>query len=321
MTAIILLNWNGAQDTLDCLASLEKAGGDFRVIVADNGSTDNSVELLEQYASASPVKIDILPLGSNLGFAAGNNRAVSYAMQYSPDSFLLLNNDTVVEPDSVAELQEFAYSNPEIGILGPLICLHSDRDRIWSAGGYLTFGSRKAPLKDTRVSDLPDRDAIPVSFISGCALFVRSSLVGNDGILLSERFFFGEEDYEFALRMRNRGEKMMIVPKSVIYHKVGSSARNMTGKVVLGRNYLYYLGRLIAAKGYYPMLSFRAILFLTGLRCGRYFSASGLDRRQAGILIRRLKSDALSLDAIGYDLFRSIMIDGTYFDFLNTAAE
>ena len=86
MTAIILINWNGADDTLACLNSLLKADGDFFVVVVDNASTDDSVLRLNDFAQqhSDKIRIDILALDDNYGFAVGNNKGVQYAMQFAP---------------------------------------------------------------------------------------------------------------------------------------------------------------------------------------------------------------------------------------------
>ena len=314
MTAIILINWNGADDTIECLESLDKALGSFLVVVADNGSTDNSLERIGRVIPELSIKVELLPLGRNWGFAAGNNKAIEYAGRFNPDSYMLLNDDTVVEPDFLVRLNEYREQCPDIRILGPMVCYWSDRNRIWSCGAHLSFGTRKALYRNSTTDVLESRKPIEVSFISGCALFADASLVETGSGLLTERFFFGEEDFEFAHRMRRRGEKMAVIPDSVIYHKVGSSAKKMSGRAKLGRDYIYYLGRLIVVREYYNSFSTLLIRILSRHRCRRYFIQDGLDRSTARRLTGRLMYDAMHKDGISYDDFRSIVIDGTFFD-------
>lgn len=320
MTLLIIINWNGADDTIACLRSLERARGDFRVVVADNGSSDDSRDRIGDFLATSTLKAELLPLGENYGFAAGNNRAIAYGRKYNPDSYLLLNNDTEVEPDFYEKLRTCRDGHDGCRIMGPLILYWSDKERIWSCGGKLTFGSRKACFRNSLVSDLPERTPYPVSFVSGCALWADASLVDGEGKLLTEKFFFGEEDYEFALRMRAQGEKMMIVRDAVVYHKVGSSAKKALN-ASLGRDYLYYLGRLLAARDYYPPHRFFLIRALTEAKSIRYFAADGLSRRQACRLARRLGKDAREKNGITSDDFRRLLHDGTYFDFLTQTDE
>ena len=314
MTAIIIINWNGADDTLACLKSLDRSDGSFFVVVADNGSTDDSLVQIEKAVGNLSIKVHVIPLERNWGFAVGNNKAIAYASQYAPDSYMLLNNDTEVEPDFLVRIDEYRKEHPETRILGPLVKYWYDRDRIWSCGGILTFGSRKNIYRDCKVSDINISSPLPVSFISGCALYADASLVNDDGQLLTERFFFGEEDFEFAHRMRRAGEKMVIIPESVIYHKVSASSKNATGRFKLGRDYLYYLGRLIVVREYSSGMSFALVRLLSFHRCLKYFMRDGLDHSQACRVVRRLMSDARSKEGIDYDAFKSIAVDGSFFD-------
>ena len=308
MTVVILINWNGADDTLACLRSLAGAGGDFRVVVADNGSEDDSVARIkaflasDEWKTTSQHEAELLPLGRNWGFAVGNNKAIAYARRYQPDAYMLLNNDTEVEPDFMVKLQDFRRAHPEVKVVGPLICYWAEKNRIWSCGGRLTFGTRKGYFRNAEV--MPDRSPQPVTFISGCALLADASLVDGEGRLLTERFFFGEEDFEFAHRMRRAGEKMAIVRQSVIYHKVSSAAKRMEGGR-LGRDYIYYLGRLIVARLYYNPLQFLVIRCLSLPGCYKYFRADGLTARQSFRLVRRLMHDARTKEGISYDDFLS----------------
>ena len=313
MTAIILINWNGADDTIACLKSLDRAQGDFRVVVADNGSTDDSIERIGKCLSELSLESDLLPLGQNWGFAVGNNKGIEYARRYNPDSYMLLNNDTEVEPDFLIRIEEQRRQYTDIKIFGPLILYWSDRERIWSCGGKLTFGSRKAYFRNSRKTDTDLGTLFPVSFISGCALFVDASVVG-DNPLLTERFFFGEEDFEFSHRMRVKGEKMAIVPDSVIYHKVGASSRNASERFRLGRDYIYYLGRLIVVREYYSRLGSALVRLISFPLCVHYFRRDGQNLMSSIRLCSRLMSDARSKQAISYKDFISITVDGSYFN-------
>ena len=313
MTVIILINWNGADDTMACLRSLGQAEGDFRIVVGDNGSTDDSVAEItrfltsDEWSALSSHPAELLPLGKNWGFAVGNNKVIAYARRYYPDHYLLLNNDTEVDPDFMVKLQQYVGSHPDVKVVGPLICYWAEKDRIWSCGGRLTFGSRKAFYRGQSVHDLPDTTPLPVTFISGCALLADASLVDADGRLLTERFFFGEEDYEFAHRMRKAGERMAIVRESVIYHKVASSARNFSQKGTLGRDYMYYLGRLIVARLYYHRLAFDLIRLLSVRGCFKYFKADGLSTRGSLALVRRLMKEAGTKEGISQEDFNRIL--------------
>lgn len=311
MTAIILLNWNGADDTLDCLKSLEKAAGDFCVIVADNGSTDDSLKRLEAYASNAPIRIEILPLGFNYGFAIGNNKAVKYAQEkYHPEYFMLLNNDTVVKPDFLSEIFRYSAQHPDYDVFTPRINYWKERERIWMCGGQLTFGSRTSTCRDCLVSSVSLPEFVPVTFISGCALLCKSGILESDGKLLTERFFFGEEDYEFALRMKKKGVRMACINSSVIYHKVGNSLPP-DPQTRLGRFYMYYLGRLIIARYYYGTIPFLVILNATILKCRKFFEP--ICHEDTDNVLRCLRKDAKTKEGIDYNDYKALLLEHNYF--------
>ena len=144
MTAIIILNWNGADDTLACLESLSKAEGEFVVYVIDNGSSDDSLSRLQAWIDEhAEVSVQLVPLDRNYGFARGNNKGLEVARQTNPDSYLLLNNDTEVCPDFLVRLESFVKKHPEYRVLTPKINFFYDKQKIWNCGGRLYFGFRK----------------------------------------------------------------------------------------------------------------------------------------------------------------------------------
>ena len=138
-TAIILVNWNGADDTIACLESLSKVKESHFVVVADNYSTDDSVQRiqgwLDDHADNPTVrKYQLLQLDANYGFAVGNNKALKVAMQRKPDFCMLLNNDTEVEPDFLKRLIDYIHENPQVKALSPCISYYYDKEKIWFSG-------------------------------------------------------------------------------------------------------------------------------------------------------------------------------------------
>jgi GT2 family glycosyltransferase len=220
--------------------------GDASVILVDNGSTDDSasglsawneeqgffdqVETLteprlantEDYAWPKALlagKNTLLLSAENLGFAAGNNLATRLALARGGEEVLLLNNDTTVATDFLVELRQGIASHPE-AVLIPQIRLYHDPERIWNCGGLLIWPGRKAYfLENAPVARAAEMSGIPVSFVTGCALLYRPALTG----LLTERFFFGEEDMEFSWRLRQMRLPALCINTSVIYHKVGQT--------------------------------------------------------------------------------------------------
>ncbi len=318
-TAIIILNWKGADVTIDCLRSLVEAEGDFFVVVADNGSCDGSVEKISAWLDSSEVKYRKVAEGSegnvtcacgevllyslccNYGFARGNNMGINLAMQSSPDNVLLLNNDTVVCKDFLVRLCDFRLSHPEYTVLTPLINFYSDKQRVWNAGGSLRYGFRSYYYAGCTPEDIVEKDYKEISFVTGCALFVPASLLDEKNRLLTERFFFGEEDFEFSLRMVKSGVKMACVLDSLIYHKVGTSLnkqQNTPGKI-----YIHYLNRFIDVRQNYSLpfvVLWRAFYMLY---IAYLLRRKGCTGKEIFSFIKRLYSESRVKNEVTYDDF------------------
>ena len=319
MVAIILVNWNGAKDTIACLESLLEVKEPHFAVIADNASDDDSAERIEmwlkQHGNEGYIsEYRLLRLDANYGFAVGNNKALEVAIQRKPDYCMLLNNDTEVEPDFLAHLVRFAVRNPEYRVLSPCICYYVDKNKVWFSGGNLTYASRKGLYTDADTRNVP-KEPFPISYLSGCALFFHSSLLNDRSELLYNGFFFGEEDYEFALRMQKKGVKMMCVSQSIVYHKVGASQKKTNDNRGLGRSYMYYHNRLICIRLHCSVLKFYIILLLTCANCLRYFKAYTGSWRVAWKLVCRMMKDTTSKAGFSYSDFQSLMFKEDYFPF------
>lgn len=269
-TAIIILNWNGAADTIECLTSLYRMTSPFFVVLVDNGSTDDSLDTIKAYLRDKGVRhqcleagqeLDAEPrqrecvlyaTGQNLGFARGNNVGVRLLARHQPARYLLLNNDTIVEPDFLDRLHDFDEAHPEYAALTPLICYNQPREMVWNAGGRQLFGGRRYYYARKTVTSIREKEFIPVTFLTGCALYFGPSVL-IDGVPLTERFFFGEEDFDFCLRMNKAGRRMACVLGSKIYHKVSASVQ---GGNNVGKLYINTLNRFIDLRLHYPLWRF-----------------------------------------------------------------
>ena len=317
--AIILINWHGADETIACLESLSKMYEPHTVVIGDNGSSDDSVVRIKQWLDDNASKPNvagykIVELGNNYGFAVGNNKALDIAMQDDPDYCMLLNNDTEVEPDTLTQLVNYIKANPDVKILSPCVCYNYDRQKVWFCGGKLAFGTRKNLFAEQLREEVGTNPFV-IDFVSGCALFFDASLLNVKNELLYNGFFFGEEDYEFSLRMRKQKVKMACVPSSVVYHKVGSSQKNTRDTRGLGRIYMYYHNRLICNRMYENRLNFYLICLLSSMSCIRYFKRYTGSLPVAIKLVKRLMKDVRVKDSFDYDDFRALMFENRYFDF------
>ena len=212
----IVLNWNGSGDTLECLISLERMT--YRnacILVVDNGSTDHSVEAIQDRFPDQ----ELLTLPRNLLYAGGNNAGMAFLRDRGCKYLVFLNNDTLVQANFLEPMVQWMESHPGTGIIAPRIFYYQDK-RVWFDGGIVNLwtgeiahaGLRKIP------TELPPEPHVS-KYITGCCLMIRYDLAlecqGFD-----EGFRMYAEDVALSLRGRERGYDLMVIPERLIYHKV-----------------------------------------------------------------------------------------------------
>ena len=235
---IVLLNWNGKKDTLECLHSLEKVTyPHFTTIVVDNGSADDSVA---QIRAAFP-KIPIFETHANLGFAGGNNVGISWALKKDYDWILLLNNDTIVAPDVLEGFLEAAQKQLAAKILGAKIYRYAHPQCIDHLGGM--WSPKIAEFISLHSGQIDDgasfEEMRPVDYVCGAALFMHRSVPEAIG-LLEPKFFLFWEETDFCFRARRLGFEVWTAPKAKVWHKVSAS---FTGKPQM--HYFWWRSRLL----------------------------------------------------------------------------
>jgi len=243
--AIVVLNWNGASDTVECLESLLNAGlGESEIVVVDNGSTDGSVTSLVAWAAErgfaceegswltggrydlegrrgnSAARISLIETGANLGFSGGNNVGIRYALERGAGWVLLLNNDTVVEPDCLRELMPRA-EQAGVAISGGMIYEHANPSRLWFGGGKFSWW-RDRMVRSTAGSP-PGDGLLDTDWITGCCLLVRKDVFDDIGLLDESAFLYGE-DVDFCRRAAKASYRRCVVLNARIYHKVSRSS-------------------------------------------------------------------------------------------------
>jgi len=219
---IILLNWNGKEDTLECIESLKRIDySNYKIITVDNNSEDDSVlEIRKRYS-----KIKIIENKENLGFAGGNNVGIKYAMENGADYVLLINNDTTVEKDFLRELVKEGELNKNAGLLGPKTNYHSEQNRIWFAGGKVSWLKNKGTHLGLDKIDNDQFNKIKkVDYLTGCCLLIKKEVIKKIGVL-EEGYFLYYEETDFCLLAKNADYKCLYIPKAKIYHKVSRSTK------------------------------------------------------------------------------------------------
>jgi len=216
---VVILNWNGRDDTLRCLESAARLTAQARLVVVDNGSRDNSVSAIRGAAPG----VTVIEAGTNLGYAGGMNLGIAYCLRAGPAPILLLNNDTVLDPDVLSALDDAAARNPRADILAPLILDDPERHRIWYGGGQWNPGTQRfahTARGQEVASGVPD--AGPTSYACGCAMYLRAGLVARAGTF-DERFFLTYEDTDLSWRARRAGSEIRFVPDARVFHRASAS--------------------------------------------------------------------------------------------------
>lgn len=277
---IILLNWNGWRDTVECLESLQYLRYDnFRIVVCDNGSSDDSVEQISawgvrnspgfcQYkrtdgeAGGNPASDPFLTLicvGANLGFAGGNNVGIRYGLaRGNCSAFWLLNNDTTVEPDALCHLVARLEQQPAAGLCGSTLIYYQDREKIQALGGGYYFRWIGLPWhygrfsRWTRDSEKLLRAETKMNYVEGASMLVSYRFIEMIG-LLEEDYFLYFEEADWAIRAKGRFA-LAYAPQSVVYHKIGGSIGTSSnpGTKSFISDFYNIRNRLLFTRRYFP---------------------------------------------------------------------
>lgn len=227
--AIVVLNWNGIEDTLVCLDSLlQQDYSSFEIIVVDNGSVDTSVEQLEAFISQQKKPIHLLKNTKNLGFAGGVNTGIRYALEHSFDAVALFNNDAIADKQWLSSL-EMELKRPEVGIVTGLL-LHEDGKTIDSSGDWMSTWGLAFPRNRGDDADKAPAAGFVFSGSGGASLY-RTALFKQIG-LFDETFFAYYEDADISFRAQLAGYKVYYTPKAVAYHKQGATSAKIPGFTV-----------------------------------------------------------------------------------------
>ena len=237
--AIVVLNWNGWQDTIECLGSLFQVSyPNLNIIVVDNGSKDGSVAKIRDYIKSKQKSAEILELGTNLGYAAGNNMGIKQALSDPGVKYvLILNNDTTVDQDFLSKMMEVFSDNPKCGLVGPNILDYATRKYLpgpWPRQlKWMEILMYFSPLK-VIFMNLPftdkhllkgDKPQKAYVFAGSCLLFKREAIESINGF--DEKTFLGWEEWIVSDKLTNLGYELYAAPLSIIYHKVGQGTKKL----------------------------------------------------------------------------------------------
>lgn len=214
MVSVIILNFNGGQDVIECLTSvMEIDYTNFEIIVVDNGSTDNSVKEIQSKFPG----VKIINNKNNLGFPGGNNAGIQGS---TAPYVLLLNDDVVVGRSIIKDLVAGMQNHPGSGIAGPAILYYKDPERIWAAGARVSsFGYTAHIGKGHKyAAGLSPQN---VDYITGCAMLIKREVIDKIG-LMDPDYFLYYDDADYCYRASKAGFDSLYVPSPTVRHKTSA---------------------------------------------------------------------------------------------------
>jgi len=256
--AIIILNWNGWKDTIQCLDSIiNNKYNNYKIFICDNGSKDGSLKKIREWISGKlsdqildqlnvsqkrsntycleyaygDIKNDeivlsgnyphlvMIDIADNLGFSGGNNVGIRLALKDSKiEYFWLLNNDTLISPDSLTQLVNKSQQFSNTALLSSYITTIESEKKVWFEGGI--YDPWTATSKHVTTEKFASHK---YQYLSGCSLFISRIVLQTIG-LLDESIFLYAEDIDYSVRAKNKQIKLMIVRESIVAHKGGASS-------------------------------------------------------------------------------------------------
>ncbi len=225
--AIIILNWNGIKDTISCLDSLlVQTYSDYKIIVIDNGSIDDSVTILEKYISEhSDNSIELICNKKNVGFAGGVNTGIRWALDNNFDAVALFNNDATADKNWLSRLVR-GLKDKEVGISTGLL-LHENGKTIDSSGDWYSKWGLPFPRNRGENTVFASKDGF-VFGASGGATLYRSDMLREIG-LFDDDFFAYYEDADISFRAQLAGWKVYYNSEAIAYHKQGATSKKIPG--------------------------------------------------------------------------------------------
>ena len=240
---VVILNWNNAQDTVECLESVSNLRyPNYLVLVVDNGSTDDSASRIR----ARYPEIEIVETGENLGYAGGNNIGISQALALGVDCVCVLNNDVTVAPDFLTPLLASLRKKPDVGLVTPLLADMASPEHIWALGSAVDgrTGTVNRLHAGDLVRDWQATESFEIDVASGAAMLVKRQVFERVGFL-DEAFYLYYEETDWCLQVRRAGYRILAVPASLTWHKVSATLGHASPVIdyYMLRNHLRLIGR------------------------------------------------------------------------------
>lgn len=243
----VVLNWESYKDTASCVRSLQELDNDnIEIIVVDNGSSDDSMEILSEKFGKS---IEMVCNESNLGFSGGMNAGIRIALKNDTNYVWLLNNDVIIPDDfKIQTIYKYLDQNPSVGILSPRILSDDEQKSCWFEKGFVDERSGIATHNDMQRAVFTFRQpenidqskkSIPSEYVPFASAFIRSEIFKNVGLLPEETFIY-YEDVIYCEKVSEAGYTVQTLLNSDVLHGVNSSGSSKLAKYYQARNRIRY---------------------------------------------------------------------------------
>lgn len=267
LVVTVVPNWNLKEDLGECLQSLQRQTyTNHLIVVVDNGSTDGSSEFVQTHYP----DVQLIPLPKNQGYAAALNVGIRYALIQHADYVFALNNDTVLELNTLERLVQVLDSNIQIGIVSPKILYFDHPERIYRLGDR-SYKLLPIPLGfGNKWRDHPKYSRLlEFDYVSGCAMLIRATIFKDIG-MFDTSFFMYYEDGDFCRRTRDHGYRIVCAGNAVLYHKASLSSKKIQGFItqVRARNRVRFYRR--HRHGPHPLLTYAIISLVDFWRLAEY---------------------------------------------------
>lgn len=258
---IVVLNFNGKEDTLECIESLRKLDyANYEVIVVDNGSSDGSQEALRELPGVILIENE-----RNYGYAEGNNIGLKLALSRGAEYMLVLNNDTILHPACLTEMVSVIADDHSIGAVGAKTYFYDRPNVLQIVGGAFDWTSGKTKNIGGGEVDVGQYNKImEVDFVNGHALLTSRTVLEQVGLFDPEYFAYNEET-DWCMRARKKGFRMMYAPKAIVWHKVSRTTgqqKKAWRQYMIVRNRILFM-RKNATRGQF----FRFLLNFSIVQC------------------------------------------------------
>ncbi len=220
---IVIVNWNGKDDLLECLASIKNLNypkNNYKILVIDNGSSDG----FQAAVSRIYPEVCLLDNAKNFGYVKAVNQGIAYGLNMEVDYIWIFNNDVIVEENSLKRLTEIGQQDENIGVIAPVIYSYDNHKEIDNVGYKINFWTGKLKkLKYGRDIFENCKDKIAdVDSIMGCSNLIKTQVFRKAGSFQTiYKLYFEETD--FNVRARRKGFRIVVVKDAKVWHKNAST--------------------------------------------------------------------------------------------------